>query len=78
MENFREKIKIDPKIHFGKPCIAGTRIPVEEVLNLVQDGIQFKDIVANYYPDLDIADIKACVEYATNVVRNEEIVTKAD
>ena len=27
--DYIERIVIDPKIHFGKPCIAGTRIPVE-------------------------------------------------
>lgn len=30
--------------HFGKPCIAGTRIPVESILELVQEGIPFAEI----------------------------------
>jgi uncharacterized protein (DUF433 family) len=73
-ERCREgRIVIDPKIHFGKPCVAGTRIPVENVLELIQEGIPFYEIVDKYYPDLEIEDVKACARYATEVVRAEEI-----
>ncbi len=37
----RPRIVMDPKIHFGKPCVAGTRITVEDVLALIQEGIPF-------------------------------------
>lgn len=67
------RISIDQKIHFGKPCISGTRIPVENVLELVEEGIPFSEIITKYYPDLDIEDIKACVRYATELVKSEEI-----
>ena len=70
---YRERITIDPNIHFGKPCIIGTRITVENVLELVQEGIPFNEIVTKYYPDLDIEDVKACVRYAIDIVRCEEI-----
>jgi uncharacterized protein (DUF433 family) len=71
--NYERRIVIDPKVHFGKPCIAGTRIPVENVLELIQENIPFTEIVEKYYPDLDIEDIKACARYATDLVRSEEI-----
>ncbi len=71
--SYRERILIDPRIHFGKPCVAGTRIPVEDVLELIQEGITFKEIIEKYYPDLEIEDVKACAEYATELVRSEEI-----
>lgn len=70
---YKKRIVIDPKIHAGNPCLAGTRIPVEGVLELVEEGISFKEIIENYYPDLDIEDIKACVQYALDVIRSEEI-----
>ena len=66
------RIVIDPRVHFGKPCVAGTRITVENVLELVQEGIPFDEIIEKFYPDLDIEDIKACVRYATELVRAEE------
>jgi len=72
-KGYRKRIAIAPGVHFGKPCVAGTRIPVENVLELVQEGISFKEIIARYYPDLTIADIKACVQYAVDIIRSEEI-----
>jgi len=72
-KDYRERIMIDSLVHFGKPCIAGTRIPVEDVLELVQENIPFTEIIDNYYPDITIEDIKACVRYATDIVRSEEV-----
>ncbi len=71
--NYEKRIVIDPKVHFGKPCIAGTRIPVEDVLELIQENIPFAEIIEKYYPGLEIEDIKACARYATDLVRSEEI-----
>ena len=67
------RITIDPAVHFGQPCIAGTRIPVYCVLELVHTGIPFEEIVTKYYPDLTIDDVKACLQYAMDIVRAEEI-----
>ena len=53
--------------------MAGTRIPVEDVLELVREGIPFDEIVQKYYPDLEVEDIKACLEYAVDLIRSEEI-----
>ena len=72
-KSYKERIVIDSRIHFGKPCIAGTRIPVEDVLELIQENIPFDRIIESYYPDLQIEDIKACARYATGLVRSEEI-----
>jgi uncharacterized protein (DUF433 family) len=72
-DEYRGRIVIDPNIHIGKPCIAGTRIPVESVLELVEEGIPFEEIIEKYYPGLTIEDIKASVHYAVDVVRSEEI-----
>ena len=71
--NYRERIVIDSEVHFGKPCIVGSRIPVENVLELIQEGIPFNEIITKFYPDLSIEDIKASAKYATDLVRREEI-----
>jgi hypothetical protein len=36
-----ERISVNPKIHFGKPCITGTRIRVDHVLELLDEGLTF-------------------------------------
>jgi uncharacterized protein (DUF433 family) len=69
----RERIEVNPNIHFGKPCVAGTRIPVQSVLELVREGIPFEEIIKNYYPDLQVEDIRACIQYAMEVVAAEDI-----
>jgi uncharacterized protein (DUF433 family) len=71
--HYRTRIVINPEIHFGTPCIAGTRIPVEDVLGLIQEDIAFVEIIEKYHLDLEIEDIKACARYATDLVRSEEI-----
>ena len=69
----RERIQVNPNIHFGKPCVTGTRITVQNVLELVKEGIGFEKIISNYYPDLEIEDIRACVDYAMQVMAAEDI-----
>jgi len=69
----KERIAVDPNIHFGKPCMAGTRIPVLNVLELVWEGLSFDDIVRDYYPDLQVEDIRACIRYAMDIIIAEDI-----
>ncbi|MFZ5808854.1 MAG: DUF433 domain-containing protein [Chloroflexota bacterium] len=67
------RITVNPNIHFGKPCLAGTRIPVQDVLELVKEGIPFDKITQDYYPEIQIEDIRACIEYAMAVMMSEEL-----
>jgi len=69
----KERIEVNPNIHFGKPCIAGTRITVQSVLELVREGLSFAAIIKDYYSELKVEDIQACIEYAIDVVAAEEI-----
>jgi uncharacterized protein (DUF433 family) len=69
----QKRITVDPNIHFGKPCVAGTRIPVQSVLELVIEGLSFLEITNDYYPDLEIDDVRACIQYAIDVITAEEI-----
>jgi uncharacterized protein (DUF433 family) len=69
----KERISVNPNIHFGKPCVAGTRIPVQNVLELIREGLSFQQIIQDYYPDLQVEDIRACIQYAIEVVTVEDI-----
>lgn len=57
-----ERISVNPNIHFGKPCVAGTRITVQNVLELINEELTFEEIKRDYYPDLEIEDIKTCAD----------------
>ena len=57
-----DRITIDSNIHFGKPCIAGTRITVQSVLELLNEGLSFKKIIQHYYPELHDEDIRASIQ----------------
>ena len=69
----KERIVVHPTVHFGKPCVAGTRIPVQRVLELVKEGISFDKIRQDYYPDLQTEDVQACIQYAIDVVAAEDV-----
>jgi uncharacterized protein (DUF433 family) len=60
-----ERIKSDPKIMFGKPVIAGTRITVEHVLHCLAAGERPEDIVTDY-PPLTLDDIRAAQAFAAD------------
>ena len=68
-----ERITVNPEIHFGKPCVAGTRITVQSVLELLNEGLSFEEIIRDSYPDLTVEDIRACIEYAIALVASEDI-----
>ncbi len=67
------EISVNPNVHFGKPCVSGTRIPVRNVLELISEGIPFEKITQEYYPELQIRDIQACVRYAMDIIAAEDI-----
>jgi len=68
-----DRIVVDPGIHFGKPCVAGTRITVQSVLELLSEDRTFEEIIEDYYPDLTVEDIRACLSYAIALVSGEDI-----
>ncbi len=74
----KERIVVNSNIHFGKPCIANTRITVQSVLELVKEGISFGEIKKDYYTDLVNEDIQACIQYAIDVVTAEDIHINAE
>ena len=68
-----ERIVVSPQIHFGKPIVKGTRITVQNVLELLNEGLSFAQIIQDYYPDLKKTDIQACLQYAIALVAAEDI-----
>ena len=59
-----ERIAVNPKIMVGKPVIKGTRLTVEQILNLLAHGATAAEIIGEY-KGLTQADIQACILFAT-------------
>lgn len=64
-----EFIEINPKIMLGKPVIKGTRIPVEQIISLLSQGITIDQILEEY-KGLKKEQVLACLEYAKSVLDN--------
>jgi uncharacterized protein (DUF433 family) len=67
------RISVNPNVHFGKPCVSGTRIPVQSVLELISEGISFDEIIRDYYSELGSDDIRACIQFAIDLIASEDI-----
>ena len=67
------RIVTHPQIHFGKPCVAGTRIPVQYVLELVREGLTSETIRKDYYKALTDEDVKACIQFAIDMISLDDL-----
>ncbi len=56
------RITVNPEICHGKPTIRNSRILVQTILELLKSGMTTSEILEDY-PNLEIEDIQACIEY---------------
>ena len=56
-------ISVNPEIRFGKPCIAGTRITVVDVLEALASGESIAEIVESF-PELTDEKIRDAISFA--------------
>lgn len=68
-----ERITLDPGKRGGKPCIRGMRITVGDVLEWLADGMSEDEILEDF-PELELADIRACLAYAAERQRTTRII----
>ena len=61
--NLESMIAVTPGIRSGKPCIAGTRITVYDILEYLAGGMTEQEILADF-PDLRAEHIKATLSFA--------------
>ena len=62
----------DPNIMLGKPIIKGTRITVELIVRKLAGGYSIETIMSNY-THLSKEQIFAALEYAADLIANEEV-----
>ena len=70
--SWEERIIVDPGILVGKPVIKGTRLAVEFIIDLLAQGWSEEGVLRNY-PGLTQEDIKACLGYASAILRAEKV-----
>lgn len=68
---YRDFITSDHTVMLGKPVIKGTRLTVELVLRKLGEGAMHADLM-RMYPDLNSESIQAVLQYAAEVIANEE------
>ncbi len=62
------RISSDPHIGGGRPCIRGTRIYIDIILDGMAEGLTAEQII-DHYPQLTQADIRATLAYAAELTR---------
>jgi len=63
-----ERIVIVPGLCGNRPVVRGTRIRVQDVLEMLASGMTGSQILEDF-PDLHAADIPACLAYAARQLR---------
>jgi uncharacterized protein (DUF433 family) len=72
MDALLSRIRIDPAVCHGKPCVRGLRYPVETLLELLSSGMTIDEILADY-EDLERDDLLAVLAFAARLARTRRL-----
>jgi uncharacterized protein (DUF433 family) len=67
-----DRISINPNVMMGKPCIKGTRITVDFILDQFAEGANMEYLLDGY-PHITREDIKQALHYAGAVLTNQDV-----
>lgn len=73
MENLLSRITIDDAKLNGKPAISGKRISVQTILEFLSAGDSAEEIL-EHYPSLELDDIKACLQFSAELMKNHYVI----
>ena len=68
---YQQFIESKPDVMVGKPCIKGTRLTVEAVLEMLACGMGHSEIISDY-PGLSEPKIRAALMYAATHLNKEK------
>jgi len=74
--NYRDYIVSNYRVMLGKPVIKGTRLTVELILRKLGEGATIDDLLL-MYPNLTKESIQAALQYAAELIANEESLESA-
>ena len=70
MENYLDRITVNPDQLDGKSCIRNMRISVQTILEFLSAGDSIEEIL-HQYPSLQKEYISACLQYAEKISGKE-------
>ena len=71
-----DRITIDPGLCNGRPTIRGKRLTVQTVLEFLAAGDSAEEVLESY-PFLEMADIQACLSFATENLAKQNFLALA-
>jgi uncharacterized protein (DUF433 family) len=71
MKEIAPRIAVDETIHFGKPVIQGTRVPVETIVGKLAGGMTQEEVIEEF--GVTKEDVLAALAYAAKTVAGERI-----
>lgn len=73
MSELLSRVTIDPQQCGGRPCIRGTRMRVQDVLDMLAGGATTEEILADF-PYLEADDIRASIAYAAAAIGDTAVI----
>jgi uncharacterized protein (DUF433 family) len=70
------RISVDPAVCGGRPVVAGTRMRVSDILDMLADGATEAEIAGDF-PYIVPADVRACLSFAARSA-DHPVVTAAE
>ena len=74
MKELYPRITVDATLQFGKPVIAGTRVPVEVIIGHVAVGDPIDKVMKEYR--ITREDVLAALQYASKIVAQEIVMVR--
>ncbi len=73
MSDLLSRVTIDPQQCGGRPCLRGTRMRVQDVLDMLAGGATAEEILADF-PYLEADDIRASIAYAAAAIGDTAVI----
>ena len=74
MATIAEGVTVNSNQCVGRACVRSMRIRVTDVLDLMANGLTPEQVLAEL-PDLELADIQACLKFASGRVNHPMVVS---
>lgn len=73
MNDLLARVTIDPAVCGGRPCLRGTRVRVQDILDMLAGGATAEEILGDF-PYLEPDDIRASLAYAAAAIRDTAVI----